>query len=514
MDIAGAFNNVHNERLIHNLRKRCIPATITNWVKSFLKGRNIQIQFNGAKSEIIPMPAGIPQGSPMSPMLYMYYNADLLDIPHQGTSLGFIDDVTYGVQGTTARGNASKLKNTLEKAEEWRKKHGAQFEPSKYVLIHFTHNHRQATNSKITINGNTIEPTTEAKYLGVIFDQKLQFKAHLQYITKKRTSVAMALSSIIKSNWGAQYKYAQQLFTAVIAARTDYGASIWHHPTSDGRTATTQIQKLTTIQRLAMKAITGCYKTTPTAAMEIEAELQPPRIRLQTKVLQVVTRMQCLSANHPLQEWFANALRVRTAAVTHRSNLENILQQYPLMTEKIETIEAFIRPLWWMPKINIEIGESKNKAKKQYREQKATEEPATIRLYTDGSSIENKIGAAVYNATSDTAVLQFLGPQFNIFVAEVTAINLALTMLLNCHIYTDSQAGAKAIDKPRRQSGQAIIKEVLDRADEVMENTLNLESKSYGSLDMQTSSATNERTVKREEPRSNRSRTVHSCIIH
>ena len=36
------------------------------------------------------------------------------------------------------------------------------------------------------------------------------------------------------------------------------------------------------------------------------------------------------------------------------------------------------------------------------------------------------------------------------------------------HIYTDSQAAIRAIDKPQRQSGQAIINEILDYADEIM----------------------------------------------
>ena len=40
-----------------------------------------QLQFNGAKSNSISITAGVPQGSPLSPLLYMYYNADLLEVP-------------------------------------------------------------------------------------------------------------------------------------------------------------------------------------------------------------------------------------------------------------------------------------------------------------------------------------------------------------------------------------------------------------------------------------------------
>ena len=170
-----------------------------------------------------------------------------------------------------------KLKLITRETEEWRKKHGGQFEPSKYILVHFTRNKDLETKASITINGIKIEPSGEAKYLGVIFDKELRYHSHHRSIVKKGTSAALALFSIAKHSWGAPYKYIRQLFLAVIAPRMDYAASIWHRPMHDGSTeASAHIRKLVTVQRLAMKTTLGCYKTTPTAAMEIESDLQPP----------------------------------------------------------------------------------------------------------------------------------------------------------------------------------------------------------------------------------------------
>src|SRR5205809_3749446 len=105
----------------------------------------------------------------------------------------------YGAQNKTALGNTRELKQLLIKSEQWRQRHGAQFEKSKYVLIHFTRNSAIKTEATVTIDGTRIQPITEAKYLGVIFDQKLKFHTHVKRVIAKATKYALAIAAIAKS---------------------------------------------------------------------------------------------------------------------------------------------------------------------------------------------------------------------------------------------------------------------------------------------------------------------------
>ena len=120
MDVSGAFNNVHHTRLIHNMRKRKIPSEIAQWMLSFLSNRSTRMRFNGITTDSINTPTDIPQGSPLSPILYVLYNSDLLDIPKKGKQLGlgFIDDILYGAQNKTAMMNAGELEQLLIKSEK------------------------------------------------------------------------------------------------------------------------------------------------------------------------------------------------------------------------------------------------------------------------------------------------------------------------------------------------------------------------------------------------------------
>ena len=77
------------------------------------------MRFNEITTDSISTPIGILQESSLSPILYVLYNSDLLDIPRETKQLGlgFIADVLYGVQNKTATGNAKELKGLLVKAE-------------------------------------------------------------------------------------------------------------------------------------------------------------------------------------------------------------------------------------------------------------------------------------------------------------------------------------------------------------------------------------------------------------
>ena len=117
------------------------------------------------------------------------------------------------------------------------------------------------------------------------------------------------------------------------------------------------------------------------------------------------------------------------------------------------------------------------KAASEYHEKIAKEiQWGRMHIYTDGSGIDEQIGAAAYNKTLNQTSHQHLGCQtkYNVYAAELAAIQVGISQWARirglypvCYIYTDSQAACMSIAKPRRQSGQSIIRNILDQIDEV-----------------------------------------------
>jgi hypothetical protein len=140
-DVKGAYNGVFKDRLLQRLEARGIPKGLVKWIDAFCSNRSATIVVNGYTSERRELPqAGLPQGSPLSPVLFLFFNADLVQrkIDAKGGSIAFIDDYSAWVTGPTAEANRVGIQAVIERALKWERWSGATFEEDKTVTIHFT----------------------------------------------------------------------------------------------------------------------------------------------------------------------------------------------------------------------------------------------------------------------------------------------------------------------------------------------------------------------------------------
>jgi hypothetical protein len=78
-EVKGAYNGVYKDRLLQRLAARGIPSDLVRWINVFCSGRAATIVVNGLASEVSELEqAGLPQGFPLSPILFLFFNADLI----------------------------------------------------------------------------------------------------------------------------------------------------------------------------------------------------------------------------------------------------------------------------------------------------------------------------------------------------------------------------------------------------------------------------------------------------
>ena len=82
-DIAGTYDHVSYQRLLHIMKKKSCPE----WISSYLTGRTTKLNLGGWTSESRATPAGIPQGSALSPTLYLIFDSELVEICYEESKL-------------------------------------------------------------------------------------------------------------------------------------------------------------------------------------------------------------------------------------------------------------------------------------------------------------------------------------------------------------------------------------------------------------------------------------------
>ena len=166
-DIKGYFDFVNHKRLLHELRCKNLPLEYIKWTASFLSDREAAICVDGICCESKPVDNGIPQGSPVSPVLAAYYSAELLEkfaiptiLPSRDLTpshpspvniIMYVDDGKIYVSSTSLQTNVIILQLAYKEVEAWLRSAGLAPDLTKREIMHYSRKRRYDCNPPVVL---------------------------------------------------------------------------------------------------------------------------------------------------------------------------------------------------------------------------------------------------------------------------------------------------------------------------------------------------------------------------
>ena len=248
LDVEKAFDNVWHNGLRYKIFQLDLPTKMTRWLSDFLVGRLIQVNVNNFFSNQINPKAGVPQGSVLSPSLFLIYVNDLPAPHHNQNSLSqFADDTAQWAFSLNVRFAAKHLQHDLLKLAMWCAKWRIKLNPEKTKVIIFSRSIlARKTDLNLKLYGETLKIYPQVKFLGITFDSQLNFKKHFEDILDHCNTRYYRLRLLANKKWGPSPSSLIQIYKQCVRPIFEYGAL---------STITTSDNIISKIQRLQNKFI-------------------------------------------------------------------------------------------------------------------------------------------------------------------------------------------------------------------------------------------------------------------
>ena len=182
LDFSKAFDKVDHRKLCLKLENYGIRGNLLNWIKDFLNNRKQWVVINGERSSVAKVKSGVPQGTVLGPLLFLIYINDLPEGVKSTLRLFADDSFLYRI--ITSSDDTIQLQTDLNALIKWEKEWSMEFHPDKCKLLRITKK-INPIQTDYHMHGYKLESVDEAKYLGVLLQEKLSWKPHVNKTSKK-----------------------------------------------------------------------------------------------------------------------------------------------------------------------------------------------------------------------------------------------------------------------------------------------------------------------------------------
>ena len=448
-DIQKAYDTTWRYSILKTLYDNDIKGHLPSFIKNFMLDRTFQVRIDNIYSKTFKLENGVPQGSVLSGTLFtLAINNIVKQLPTGVKNNLYMDDFTIYYSATKLRHAERILNSTIVKIDTWATSVGFQFSIEKTQAILFYKDIRWKKEEITLKMRDYIIPINQTvKFLGMILDSHLNWKAHIAYTKAKCKNALNLIKKLAHTNWGADRHTLLMLYKTTVLSILDYGCQIY------GSASEAALKVLDPIHNEGLRISTGAFKSSPSKSLQVE--IGEPPLSLHRDLVTMRSAIKIQANDSPTKELFNQ----RDIFINNHS------PPFPVRANRLlESVNENIifspiikfPPPWTMHKIktctHLYYLSKKYTYTPEHHKQHTIEHIRRkgnhLAIYTDGSKSREGVG---YAAVSERGKLQFSLPKrSSVFTAELSAILSALEIIKEHQpqkfvIFSDSRSAVEAI---------------------------------------------------------------------
>lgn len=248
-DFSKAFDKVNHQLLINKLDSLGVGGSAMKWFQSYLTGRTQRVKIINELSDIVDVTSSVLQGSHCGPILFSIFVNDIASDTDTDNCM-YADDFKASKE-IKSIDDCVKLQQSIDKIAEFTKNNGLVLNVDKCAIMSFTKRTTTAIIHNYQIENQSLIRKDTMRDLGVIFEKKLNFSAHIERLCKKGRQMCGFV--IRNSKHFKKYETEVSLYKSLVRSHLEYASEIW------ASAAQTHLQNIEKVQHNFIRYLARKY---------------------------------------------------------------------------------------------------------------------------------------------------------------------------------------------------------------------------------------------------------------